>query len=145
MYGLLGFAFCDEDQITVSELQSLLKEVANAYDVTFYEVEKRHYFAVPSWDDHQKTQRKAGRRNPTPADPDLPLTCGFMGALKPHSRRKEIQCVRKEIHSLEQGKGNRGKGTGKKRLAQLRGATPTRPASTSSGRRTRGAGIAGKR
>ncbi|MBM4553974.1 hypothetical protein GS466_02340 [Rhodococcus hoagii] len=144
VYGLLGFAFCDEDQITVSELQSLLKEVANAYDVTFYEVEKRHYFAVQAG---MSTRRRSGRRDAgirPPPTRDLPLTCGFTEALKLHSRRKEIQCVRKEIHSLEQG--NRGTGEqGKKRLAQLRSATPTRPASTSSGRRTRGAGIAGKR
>ncbi|MGF7124054.1 hypothetical protein [Rhodococcus sp. BE178] len=79
LYGLLGFAFCDEDQITVSELQSLLSEVANAYEVTFYEVEGRQYFAVPSWDEHQKTQRRAGRRNPTPDDARSRLDQRFHG------------------------------------------------------------------
>lgn len=77
LYGLLGFAFCDEDQITVSELQCLLSEVQNAYDVTFYAVEKRFYFAIPSWDDHQKTQRRAAKRNPGPDDPRATLDQRF--------------------------------------------------------------------
>lgn len=112
VYGLLGFAFCDEDQITASELQSLLKEVANAYDVTFYEVEKRHYFAVPSWDDHQKTQRKAGRRNPTPADPRSSLDLRFHGSTET-AQQTQGNSVRTQGDSLpgtgerEQGKGNR--------------------------------------
>lgn len=76
-YGLLGLAFCDEDQIDRKELQCLLSEVQNAYDVTFYTVENRHYFAIPSWDDHQKTQRRANRRNPTPDDPRATLDQRF--------------------------------------------------------------------
>ncbi|MBM4553978.1 hypothetical protein GS466_02360 [Rhodococcus hoagii] len=112
VYGLLGFAFCDEDQITVSELQSLLKEVANAYDVTFYEVEKRHYFAVPSWDEHQKTQRKAGRRNPTPADPRSSLDLRFHGSTET-AQQTQGNSVRTQGDSLpgtgEQGTGNRGR------------------------------------
>ncbi len=68
--GLLGFAFPEDDQITREEIQSLCKEIATAYEVVFYEVRGRRFFAIPSWDEHQKTQRRASRRNPTPDDPD---------------------------------------------------------------------------
>ena len=67
---LLGFAFPEEDQRTREEIQSLCKEVAEAYGVVFYTVAERHFYAVPSWDKHQKTQRRAARRNPTPDDPN---------------------------------------------------------------------------
>ena len=70
---LLGFAFPDEDQRTSKEVQSLCKEVADAYGTVFYTVRGRHYYAIPSWDDHQRTQRRAQRRNPTPDDPESAL------------------------------------------------------------------------
>lgn len=67
---ILGFAFPEDDQRTRKEIQSLCKEVANAFGTVFYTVRGRHFYAIPSWDDHQKTQRRATRRNPAPNDPD---------------------------------------------------------------------------
>ncbi|NKW62332.1 hypothetical protein GS931_21585 [Rhodococcus hoagii] len=110
VYGLLGFAFCDEDQITVSELQSLLKEVANAYDVTFYEVEKRHYFAVPSW---TTTRRRSGRRGPEsdPSDPRSSLDLRFHGSAET-AQQTQGNSVRTQGDSLR-GTGEQGnRGTG---------------------------------
>lgn len=72
---LLGFAFPEDDQRERKEIQSLCKEVADSYDVTFYDVDGRHFYEIPSWNEHQRTQRRAERRNP-PSDhaessPDL--------------------------------------------------------------------------
>src|SRR5699024_4648421 len=67
---ILGFAFPEDDQRERKEIQSLCKEVANAFGTVFYTVRGRHFYAIPSWDDHQKTQRRATRRNPAPNDPD---------------------------------------------------------------------------
>jgi hypothetical protein len=68
--GLLGFAFPDEDELERKEIQRLCKEVQIAYEVVFYENCGRYFYAIPSWDDHQKTERRANRKNPPPEHPD---------------------------------------------------------------------------
>lgn len=70
LYGLLGFAFPDDDELTVKDLQRLLKEVRGSFGVLFYEHHGRFYYSIPSWDSHQKTERRAAGRNPRPDDPD---------------------------------------------------------------------------
>lgn len=70
MNGLLGFAFPDEDELTVKDLQRLCKEVADAFGVRFYECRRRFFYEVPSWDLHQKTERRAAAKNPKADDPD---------------------------------------------------------------------------
>ena len=70
MNALLGFAFPEDDEKTRKEIQSLCKEVANTYGTLFYENNGRYFYAIPSWEDHQRTQRRAQRRNPTPDDPE---------------------------------------------------------------------------
>src|SRR5690625_266607 len=67
---LLGFAFPEDDEKTRKEVQSLCKEVANTYGTVFYENNGRYFYQIPAWDDHQKTQRRAKRRNPTADDPE---------------------------------------------------------------------------
>lgn len=77
---LAAFAFPDdEDPIapTAAELPSLLAEVRGRWDVAFYEVGGRRYYAIPSWDDHQRNERRAQSRHPgpdtgTPYDPGPP-------------------------------------------------------------------------
>jgi hypothetical protein len=68
--GLLGFAFPDEDLIERAELQRLLKEIRRVYGVVFYGNRGRFYYAIPSWDHHQKTERRAAGRFPGPDDDD---------------------------------------------------------------------------
>lgn len=67
---LLGFAFPEDDQRERKEIQSLCKEVANTYGTLFYENNGRYFYQIPAWEDHQKTQRRAKRRNPTHDDPE---------------------------------------------------------------------------
>ncbi|ATW61091.1 hypothetical protein SEA_TAPIOCA_62 [Mycobacterium phage Tapioca] len=76
IYGLLGFAFCDEDGFTAQDLRQFCADVAQHYGVIFYEVRGRHYYAIPSWRDHQKTESREDRRKYPPPDhpeavPDL--------------------------------------------------------------------------
>ena len=67
---LLGFAFPEDDQRERKEIQSLCKEVANTYGTLFYENNGRYFYQIPAWEDHQKTQRRAKRKNPTADDPE---------------------------------------------------------------------------
>lgn len=82
IYGLLGFAFPDDDQIydetlrgfravSAQDVRRFCADVAQHFGVTFYIVRGRHYYAIPTWNDHQKTERREDRRkNPTPDDPE---------------------------------------------------------------------------
>lgn len=68
---LAAFAFPDEEDPiapTAAELPSLLAEVRGRWGVVFYEVGGRRYYAIPSWDDHQRNERRAKSRHPAPED-----------------------------------------------------------------------------
>ena len=110
LQSLAGFAF-EHDDTSASEVQSLLSEVQGSFGVVFYTVGGRYYYAIPSWDDHQKTQRKAARRNP---GPDHPEAC-------PDQRFNDLQGTSEwtqgtSVHpqgDVDPGKG-KGKGTGER-------------------------------
>lgn len=69
--GLLGHAFPDSDEFTAQDVRRFCADVAQHFGVTFYTVRGRHYFAIPSWEKHQKLERRAERRKyPAPDDPD---------------------------------------------------------------------------
>lgn len=69
--GLLGHAFPDSDGFTAQDVRRFCADCAQHFDVTFYAVRGRHYFAIPSWEKHQKLERREERRkHPAPDDPD---------------------------------------------------------------------------
>jgi hypothetical protein len=63
---LISFAFPNDDDVSAKDFPTLRKEVADAFDVVWYEVDGRPYYFIPSWDEHQRTERKAKRSNPGP-------------------------------------------------------------------------------
>ncbi|MCA2291995.1 hypothetical protein JF735_00005, partial [Mycobacterium avium] len=99
--GLLGFAFCDTDSVTAAEIPRLLTEVHSGYEVEFYEHHGRFYYQIVSWDSHQKTERRATRKNPTADDPDSVPDMRFHG-----SGGSSAQTLGK----TPAGTGNRGTG-----------------------------------
>ena len=114
---LAAGAFPNDDQWTGKEIPSLCKEVADAYGVVFYTHRRRRYYQIPSWEDHQVTQRRAKRRYPTFDDPESVLD---QQVSESPSVRKEVPCERTETASTEQG--NRGTGE-----QGNRGAAPQPP------------------
>ena len=102
---LAASIFPNDDQWTSKELPSLCKEVADSYGVVFYTHRGRPYFQIPTWEDHQITQRRAKRRYPTADDPESVLD---QASPELPSIRKELPCEDKEKSSSEQG--NRGTG-----------------------------------
>lgn len=104
--GLLGFAFCDDDEMSAQDVRRFCAEVARHYAVTFYTVRGRHYYAIPSWDKHQKTERRSERRkHPTPDDPEsAPDLRFYSGAESAPQMQRETGAKA----ALEQG--NRGTG-----------------------------------
>jgi hypothetical protein len=59
---ILGHAFPPSDEVTVDDLGALLREIAVAYDVVFYEVRGRHYYWIPSWDKHNRKPNSKSRQ-----------------------------------------------------------------------------------
>ncbi|MCT1689893.1 hypothetical protein M3B11_02780 [Brevibacterium sp. p3-SID960] len=98
-------AFPNDDEWTSKELPSLCKEVADNYGVMFYTHRGRPYFQIPTWDDHQVTQRRAKRRFPAHDDPESTPDQAIHGL---PSLGKEVPSRNKENSSTEQG--NRGTG-----------------------------------
>lgn len=69
--GLLGFAFPDSDGFTAQDVRGFCADCARHFDVYFYTVRGRHYYAITTWEEHQKLERRNERRkNPAPDDPD---------------------------------------------------------------------------
>lgn len=120
--GLLGFAFPDTDNFTAQDVRRFCADVARIMRVTFYTVRGRHYYAIPTWDEHQKTERRTTRRKyPTPDDPDATpdqriYACADSAPDMPRKNGAES--------ALEQG--NRGTGEqGKEILVAQVSAAPT--------------------
>jgi hypothetical protein len=68
--GLLGFAFPDSDGFTAPDLRRFCADCARHFGITFYTVRGRHYYAIPTWEKHQKLESRNDRRKyPTPEDP----------------------------------------------------------------------------
>ncbi|QAU06969.1 hypothetical protein SEA_APHELION_104 [Gordonia phage Aphelion] len=65
---LLGFAFPNDENIDTTDIKRMFTAVADSYGVVFYKVAGRDYFHVPTFNDHQKFDRRRGGRHPLPAD-----------------------------------------------------------------------------
>ncbi len=70
---LLGFAFPLDEQITVGDVRGWLDDIARVFGVEFYEVDRRAYYAIPSWEKHQKIDRRSTRKFPGPP-PKTPVS-----------------------------------------------------------------------
>jgi hypothetical protein len=94
---MLSFAFPNDD-LAVSEIPTLCEEIAERFNVVFYTHAGRRYYYIPSWDEHQRTEKKAKQRVPypktpgtTPAAPETseaPTSSG--GSSDVGSRKKEV-------------------------------------------------------
>lgn len=61
---LMGFAFPNEDWMTLGGFRQLLGGVRRAFGVKFYTVGGRPYFEIPSWENHQKIDKRSKSRIP---------------------------------------------------------------------------------
>jgi hypothetical protein len=102
---LEGFAFPNDAAFTdrsgnTVHFRALVAEVADAFGVVFYTVRGRPYYEIPSWDDHQRNERRSKEsKHPSPQ---------VEGAVA------EIPCKRTETpHTSGPGTGEQGnRGTG---------------------------------
>lgn len=64
---LIGFAF-PNDELGVADFPPLREEISERFHVVFYKHEGRPYFYIPSWEKHQRTEKRAQQRIPLPND-----------------------------------------------------------------------------
>ncbi|MFC9761680.1 hypothetical protein [Rhodococcus jostii] len=62
---LLGFAFPLDEKLTLVDLRRMLVEIRRVFGVDFYTVAGRAYYQIPSWDKHQKFDRRSKGKYPT--------------------------------------------------------------------------------
>ena len=70
---LEGFIFPNDDikelSVGTSEnFRRVVKEVVDTFGIIIYEAHGRTYYAIPTWADHQRTERKAKSKYPAPED-----------------------------------------------------------------------------
>ena len=61
---LEGFVFPNDEEFTdrsgnTVQFREVIAEVSECFGVVFYEVAGRPYYAIPSWDEHQRNERRA--------------------------------------------------------------------------------------
>ena len=71
---LEGFAFPNDDTFVdrdgnTATFRRIVTEVSDCFGVVFYEVDGRPYYAIPTWEEHQRSEKRAKEsRHPAPPD-----------------------------------------------------------------------------
>lgn len=66
---LMGFAFPHDDEMTVGEFRRGLGGIHRVFGVKFYRVAGRSYYLIPTWEKHQKIDKRAkGSKYPSPEE-----------------------------------------------------------------------------
>jgi hypothetical protein len=77
---LLGFAFPNDEDLTVGDLRRMFVEIRRSFGVDFYVVAGRPYYAIPSWERHQKFDRRSKGKHPGPEHAETLLYADNVGA-----------------------------------------------------------------
>ncbi len=112
---IIGFAF-PNDEIGVSENPRLIAEVSRTFSVMFFDFEGRPYYWIPSWETHQRTEKRAKQRVPFPDDPKTLTSSGEMAGVGKSAA---------SVGSSGAGTGEQGnRGTGERELGNTCPAKP---------------------
>ena len=112
---IIGFAF-PNDEIGVAEIPRLIAEVSRTFSVMFFDFEGRPYYWIPSWETHQRTEKRAKQRVPFPEDPKTLTSSGEMDGVGKSAA---------SVGSSGAGTGEQGnRGTGERELGNTSPAAP---------------------
>src|SRR2546423_5593990 len=131
---LAGFAFPHDDDITPADIRRMLGEVHRAFGVVFYTAKGRPYYAIPSWNNHQKIDKRSSGKHPAPdaGDPWDPEDGPGSDRAKDNDSRVLIEDSEKPSEVPQSprrmpgaGTGEQGnRGTGEQKTSAPRGAKP---------------------
>ena len=105
---LLGFAFPLDEEVTLVDLRRMLVGIRRVFGVKFYVAAGRSYYAIPTWEKHQKFDRRSKGKYPTPDEADSALDLGEgQGSAETHEYPSSVQ--RDSVAGTGE-QGNRGTG-----------------------------------
>ncbi|MGI5161427.1 hypothetical protein [Microbispora sp. CA-102843] len=136
---LAGFAFPHDEDISSADIRRMLGELRRAFGVVFYEVGGRPYYWIPSWEKHQKIDKRSGAKYPAPEEgepwdpnPGKPTTKPSDQQEQPKSEKPaessaepaETSTEPAGTSALEVGTGEQGnRGTGETPVTAVGGLT----------------------
>lgn len=101
----------DDSEGTSYTFRRVVKEVVTAFGLKVYEVDRRTYFEIPSWSDHQRTERKAKSKFPAPSEGvDVTDQWKLGGVKEVPTSAKEVPT--ESVGSSDASEGSSGIGTG---------------------------------
>ncbi|MGL5912088.1 MAG: hypothetical protein ACRCZP_18940 [Phycicoccus sp.] len=65
---LAGFAFPNDEKIEPGDVRRMLGGIRRAFGVDFYKIGGRLYYSIPSWEKHQKIDKRGQGKHPGPED-----------------------------------------------------------------------------
>jgi hypothetical protein len=113
---LITFAF-PNDSIATSEVPRLLSEVSRVFSVKFFDYDGRPYYYLPTWEKHQRTEKRAKQRVPVPSEDELTLFAQVGGMIATSDGISE--------ESLGSSGVGRGKGEEGNRKREVGSSAPT--------------------
>lgn len=103
---LMGFAF-PNDEHTLEEFRRMLVEIRRVFDVDFYTVGGRPYYSIPTWEQHQKFDRRSKGKHPGPEHAETIL---YQEKLESSTETHEsTSSARRDSVAGTGEQGNRGK------------------------------------
>ena len=104
---LMGFAFPRDEDMTLEEFRRGLGEVRRVFGVEFYTLGGRSYYSIPSWEKHQKIDRRSQSRHPGPEEGET-----YDPTAKPQVRPNNTEHSTEPAESPPSPRRDSGAGTG---------------------------------
>lgn len=105
---ILGFAFPNDEHLTVVDLRRMLEEIRRGFGVVFYEVAGRPYYSIPSWEKHQKFDRRSSGKYPKPEEAESQVS--WMKPDNSTESHESTSSARRDSVAGTGEEGNRGRG-----------------------------------
>lgn len=102
-----GVGTSDASEGSSYSFRDVVQEVVGVFGLTVYEVDRRTYYEIPTWKEHQRTERKANSKYPAPTD-GVDVTDQW----KRKQSRKVSEVPTESVGSSDAMQGSSGIGTG---------------------------------
>lgn len=130
---LAGFAFPNDDGVDSTRVRRMLGEVSRAFGVILYKVGGRTYYAIPSWERHQKIDRKSTAKHPAPEEGE-PWDPDPEPRADQHRNGHSASGARVLVESSSSPRRDDGEGSGTGTGEQGNRGTTTSPTADAAGR-----------
>ena len=111
---LMGFSFPHDDEMTVAEFRRGLGGIHRVFGVKFYRVAGRSYYLIPTWEKHQKIDKRAkGSKYPAPeeGEPFDPVSWQVTSNSENPPESSEGHAEPSTLEQGNRGTGEQGKNT----------------------------------